>query len=108
AANPYLFIASQIIAGLDGAEHAREPGPQNDEPYVSDCPQLPATLPEALAALEGSALFRKELGAVFIDYFLKLKRNEAGRFQPWLEEGAVQPPDNETTEWEQREYFDFF
>jgi glutamine synthetase len=53
-------------------------------------------------------LFRDQLGDVFVDYFLKLKRNEAGRFQRWLEEGGVQPADNETTEWEQREYFDFF
>jgi glutamine synthetase len=108
AANPYLYIASQVVAGLDGVERGLEPGPQNDEPYVSDRPMLPRTLPGALAALDHSALFRKEFGEVFIDYFLKLKRNEAGRFQKWLEEGGVQPPDNETTEWEQREYFDFF
>lgn len=108
AANPYLFIASQIVAGLDGVARALDPGPQNDEPYLCDRPLLPKTLAEALAALEGSGLFRREFGDVFIDYFLKLKRNEAGRFQTWLEEGGVQPPDNETTEWEQREYFDFF
>jgi glutamine synthetase len=108
AANPYLYIASQIVAGLDGVERALEPGPQNDEPYASDCPKLPATLPEALAALESSALFRKAFGEVFIDYFLRLKRNEAGRFATWLKEGGLQPPDNETTDWEQREYFDFF
>ena len=50
----------------------------------------------------------REFGEVFIDYFLKLKRNEAGRFQKWIEEGGVQPPDDGTTDWEQREYFDFF
>ena len=47
-------------------------------------------------------------GDVFIDYFLKLKRNEAGRFQQWLEEGGVKDAGDETTDWEQREYFDFF
>jgi glutamine synthetase len=108
AANPYLYIASQIVAGLDGVERALDPPPQNEEPYGSDCPALPRSLPDALDALEQSALFRREFGDVFIDYFLKLKRNEAGRFQSWLKEGGVQPPDNETTEWEQREYFDFF
>jgi glutamine synthetase len=40
---------------------------------------LPKSLMEALAALEQDALFRQQLGAVFVDYFLKLKRNEAGR-----------------------------
>jgi glutamine synthetase len=108
AANPYLFMMSQIVAGLDGVAQALDPGPQIEEPYASDCPMLPKSLPEALTALEEALLFRNELGSVFIDYFLKLKRNEAGRFQRWLEEGGVQPPDNETSEWEQREYFDFF
>jgi glutamine synthetase len=62
---------------------------------------------EALDALEGDAVFRDALGPVFIDYFLKLKRNEAGRFQRWLADNGT--TDGETvTEWEQNEYFDFF
>ena len=52
-------------------------------------------------------MFRAQLGAVFIDYFLKLKRNEAGRFAQWLKDNGVQPGD-EPTAWEQNEYFDFF
>jgi hypothetical protein len=44
---------------------------------------------------------------VFIDYFLKLKRNEAGRFAQWLKENGGNERD-ETTAWEQNEYFDFF
>ena len=43
---------------------------------------LPASLPAALDALEREPLFRAQLGEVFVDYFLKLKRNEAGRFAP--------------------------
>jgi glutamine synthetase len=108
AANPYLFIASQIAAGLDGVDNKIDPGPRDDEPYAADRPLLPKSLPAALDALEKEPLFRKEFGDTFIDYFLKLKRNEAGRFQTWIEEGGVQPPDDGTTEWEQREYFDFF
>jgi glutamine synthetase len=108
AANPYLFIASQIAAGLHGVDSKTDPGPRDDEPYAADRPLLPKSLPAALDALEREPLFRKEFGDVFIDYFLKLKRNEAGRFQTWIEEGGLQPPDDGTTEWEQREYFDFF
>jgi glutamine synthetase len=108
AANPYLFIASQIVAGLDGVAHARDPGPQNDEPYLSDRPMLPKTLMAALDALEREPLFRTELGGVFIDYFLKLKRNEAGRYERWLADNGGTGIGEETTEWEQREYFDFF
>ena len=49
-----------------------------------------------------------QLGDVFVDYFLKLKRNEAGRFQRWLEEGGVQPPDDETTRVGAAGIFRFF
>ncbi len=58
-------------------------------------------------ALEQDPLFRQQLGDVFVDYFLKLKRNEAGRFEQWLEDAGLKAGD-EPTDWEQREYFDFF
>ena len=44
---------------------------------------------------------------MFVDYFLKLKRNEAGRFAQWLKDGGIQEGDDPTS-WEQNEYFDFF
>jgi len=108
AANPYLFIASQIVAGLDGVAHKRDPGPQCEEPYLSGHPPLPKCLPAALDAVEREQLFRRELGDVFVDYFLKLKRNETGRFARWLEETGTTDTGEDTTDWEQREYFDFF
>ena len=107
AANPYLYILSQLVAGLDGVENTLDPGPQDDDPYTVDRPMLPKSLTAALSALEQEPLFRKQVGDVFIDYFLKLKRNEAGRYQRWLEDNGKQQGD-ETTEWEQNEYFDFF
>jgi glutamine synthetase len=108
AANPYLYVMSQIVAGLDGIEGSHDPGPQCEEPYASEHPLLPGSLPQALDALEKEPLFRKELGNVFIDYFLKLKRNETGRFARWLDEKGIKDAGEETTDWEQREYFDFF
>jgi glutamine synthetase len=107
AANPYLYILSQIVAGLDGMEKKLDPGPADEEPYSADRPPLPQSLPAALDALERDAVFRKELGEVFIDYFLKLKRNEAGRFARWLKDEGVEES-GEPTQWEQNEYFDFF
>ena len=53
------------------------------------------------------ATVSRNSASVFIDYFLKLKRSEAGRFQRWLEDAGM-PPGDEPTEWEQNEYFDFF
>ena len=108
AANPYLYMAAQLVSGRDGIEANRDPGPQDDEPYAADRVPLPKSLMEALDALEKSTLFRRELGGIFVDYFLKLKRNEAGRFLRYLEEHRIEDRPDETTAWEQNEYFDFF
>jgi glutamine synthetase len=106
AANPYLYIASQIVCGLDGLERNLEPGARDDEPYAAERALLPTSLGEALAALERSALYRRELGEVFIDYFLRLKRSELGRYDRWAKENRI--IEGEPTPWEQNEYFDFF
>jgi glutamine synthetase len=105
AANPYLFIAAQLAAGFDGVGRGTDPGPREDEPYTAQRPLLPKNLALALEALEASALLRREFGAVFIDYYLKLKRNEYARFTQWL---GGRDPGEEPTQWEQDEYFDFF
>lgn len=108
AANPYLYILSQIVAGVAGLDEALDPGPPDDEPYAADRTMLPKTLPEALDALEKEALFREQISDVFIDYIVKLKRNEADRYQRSLEASGGSSPGDETSDWEQNEYFDFF
>jgi glutamine synthetase len=107
SANPYLYILSQVVAGLAGIEAGREPPPADDEPYAAERPRLPNSLTEALDALDREPLFRAALGDTFIDYFVKLKRTEAGRCQRALDEAGGAPGD-EPTAWEQNEYFDFF
>jgi glutamine synthetase len=69
---------------------------------------LPTSLGAALDALEQNSVFRQQLGEVFLDYFLKLKRNEAGRYQRWLEENGPPQSLEAPTQWEHNEYFDFF
>ena len=108
AANPYLYILSQIIAGLAGIKAAAALPPPSDEPYAAEHPLLPKSLPEALDALDREPLFRRELGDIFIDYFVKLKRTEAGRYQQSLGENTPSQQSDEVSEWEQNEYFDFF
>jgi len=108
SANPYLFILSQIIAGVAGIEAKAMPPPPNDEPYAAERPLLPKSLPEALDALDKEPLFRRTLGDTFIDYFVKLKRSEAGRYLRSLEQAGTPAPSDETSVWEQDEYFDFF
>ena len=107
-ANPYLYILSQIVAGCAGMEAGLQPPPPDDSPYTAERPMLPKTLPEALDALDKEPLFRRELGDTFIDYFVKLKRTEAGRYQRSLEEIGTLPQSDEPSAWEQNEYFDFF
>jgi glutamine synthetase len=51
-------------------------------------------------------LFRRELGDIFVDYFVKLKRTEAERYQQSPEKKAASH--QEVSDWEQNEYFDFF
>jgi len=96
AANPYLYMASQVLAGLDGLQRRLDPGPSADTPYDSKAELLPRSLAEAVAALRGSAFFREALGADFVDYLITIKDAEIARFQA------------EVTEWEQREYFEMF
>src|SRR5215468_11953736 len=57
-ANPYLYMASQIHAGLDGIARKLDPGPSADAPYQRSAEPLPASLAEALAALKNSDCFR--------------------------------------------------
>ena len=96
AANPYLYMAAQIFAGLEGIAHQRDPGPSADVPYETAAPRLPASLPEALAALGDSACMREGFGDAFVEYFIHIKRAELARFEA------------EVSEWEQREYFDIY
>jgi glutamine synthetase len=106
AANPYLYIASQLVAGTAGITDQIDPGPPDDEPYAAARASLPKSLPEALDALDEDRLFRVAMGDLFIDYFLKLKRNEADRYARALQDSGGKA--DETTAWEQNEYFDFF
>jgi glutamine synthetase len=96
AANPYLYMASQLAFGLDGLAQRRDPGPPADTPYETTAEALPRSLAEALSALEADDVAREAFGAGFIDYFCRIKRAEIARFEA------------EVSEWEQREYFDLF
>ena len=96
AANPYLYLASQVVSGLAGLDAGVEPGPPVDAPYQVDAARLPLSLDEALDALDGSEVLRRGCGEGFVDYYLLVKRAEVARFNATV------------TDWEHREYFDLF
>ena len=94
AANPYLYMASQIFAGLDGIEKAIDPGPSADAPYQTNAPHLPTSLREALYALAETPLFEEAMGSEFLSYYRTIKSAEISRFEQTV------------TDWEHREYFE--
>ena len=98
AANPYLYMASQIYAGMDGIQNRTDPGePVKGDPYQQvDKPPMPRSLMDAVEALDGSSVLRAGFGDQFIDYFLHIKRAEIARFMAHV------------TDWEHREYFEMY
>jgi glutamine synthetase len=95
AANPYLYMASQVIAGLDGLERQCAAPPATESPYASDGEPLPTDLCQALQALLDDAALCAGLGADFVGYFTQIKTSEWTRFQ------AAEDP----AEFQRREYF---
>ncbi|MHB1468500.1 MAG: glutamine synthetase family protein [Solirubrobacteraceae bacterium] len=108
SANPYLYIASQIIAGLDGIDRNLDPGEPTDNPYEHDAQALPKTLAEAIEELDRSELYRNAMGNDFVEYILALKRSEIGRFQAAVAGLPEEEVLGGVTEWEHREYFQTF
>ena len=96
AANPYLYIASQLVSGLDGIDSGLDPGRPTDRPYGADADRLPTSLMDAIAALRSDRAFAERFGAEYVEYVLTLKEAEAQRYL-----AAV-------TDWEQREYFSLY
>ena len=108
AANPYFYLASNIAAGLDGIQRGAEPPPAADaDPYALAAPPLPASLAEAVDALDADAFYRKAFGDTLVSYLVMMKRHEIGRYQSALAERPV-PDGQDVSDWEMREYFEFF
>ncbi len=95
-ANPYLYLASQLFAGLDGMRRRLDPGPSADAPYEDPAQPLPRSLQEALQRLRDDAVLAGQIGGDFVEHYCAIKEAEIARFNL------------EVSEWEQREYFDTF
>ena len=98
AANPYLYLASQVYAGLDGiAQRLRAPA-ATESPYGAQGERLPTRLPEALQALREDDALVAGLGPDFVAYFAQIKASEIARYE------AAQDKDD----FQRREYFSRF
>ncbi len=95
AANPYLYMASQVHAGLDGlAQRLRAPA-ATESPYGEAGERLPTQLHEALQALRDDEAMVAGLGRDFVDYYAQVKAFEIARHD------AAQDKDD----FQRREYF---
>lgn len=101
ASNPYLALAVQLRAGLDGIQHEIDPGPDvrgnvwemsPEKREQLDIRQLPANLGEALGSLDADELVREALGEHVLEHLTAAQRAE------WNDYRA------EVTDWEIQEY----
>ncbi|MFE2053830.1 glutamine synthetase family protein [Streptomyces sp. NPDC059459] len=108
-ANPYLNIAAQLFAGLEGmqaqptAPHTpTAPGDLGDLGGPAQPQTVPQSLAEALDAFRAGRA-AQVLGAPLAACMTKLKESELSRFTAWSD--AHTPDPGQVTDWEQREYF---
>lgn len=110
AANPYLYLAADIAAGLDGIERSLTPPPPVEaDPYVADAAALPESIDVAIEALDGSSMYRQQFGDGFVDYYLMMKRHELARYDASAADARDEADAAAIrTDWQMREYFEFF
>ncbi len=94
-ANPYLYFASQIYAGLDGIARKLAAPAACETPYSAQADQLPVCLADALHALQADTALCSAFGPAFIHYFSQIKRQEITRYE------AAQ----DKVDWQCREVF---
>lgn len=98
AANPYLYLASQIHAGLDGMTRKLRAPAATNAPYGDADVRLPTSLGDALEALQGDSTLVQAFGTAFIHYFTRIKQSELSRYE--LAE--------DKDDFQRREYFSRF
>jgi len=84
-ANPYLGLAAVLVAGMDGMERGLDPGEpvlvdpatlSEEERLSRDIRPLPASLDEALDALEGDEVLKGVLGEPLVRTHLAVGRGQ--------------------------------
>jgi len=88
--NPYLAFAALIAAGLRGIDEKLDlPAPFEGDAYeMADLPDVPKTLREAIARLEGSDMLKEAFGEEVVEHYLHTARWEQMEY------------DRRVTDWE--------
>jgi glutamine synthetase len=72
-----------------------------------EAPMLPTSLRAAVGALVEDTFYRKAFGDAVVDYLIQMKRAELARYDSAIAENP--PPDGQDiSDWEMREYFEFY
>ena len=97
AANPYLYMAAQIHAGLSGMEQAAQPPQGTESPYADGdtVQRIPSNMRDAIDALQTDSAMTTGFGTDFVNHYVRLKLAELQRYE------AAQDKD----EFQRREYF---
>ena len=105
AANPYLVGAAVLNAARFGVEDAMELGPAQTVGGAPDSDVcIPATLVDALEALNADARLVEALGPELVEAFTILKRGEWARYASAVEDTMS----NEVSDWELRYYLPYY
>jgi glutamine synthetase len=88
-ANPYLMMAAQVWAGLDGIERRLEPGPATLDPYATNATSasgaplaaLPMSLLQALDALAADGVMQAGLGAPMAQLLQAIYAQACSRYE---------------------------
>ncbi len=88
--NPYLAMAALLAAGIDGIENKRalEPEFVGDAYEGEGAREIPSTLRDATAALDGSAMLRAAFGGDVVDHYVHAAKWEQFEY------------DRRVTDWE--------
>jgi len=87
--NPYLALAAQLAAGLAGIEGKLELEPEfRGDAYHGQGREIPKTLRDATAALDGSAMLRAAMGDEVVDHYVHAAKWEQFEY------------DRRVTDWE--------
>ena len=84
--NPYLAYAAIIAAGLHGIEQSLQLPPEGEVFPNSNPPCLPASLQEAIDALDGSKVMREALGDDVVEFYLgnaRFEENHSREILSW-------------------------
>ena len=93
--NPYLAMAAEIAAGLDGIERELELAPPAEgDAYGEGADEIPTSLRAATEALDGSTMLRDAFGDAVIDHYVHAARWEQTSFERTV------------TDWERQRLFE--